>query len=62
MTYLIVSFSSAFVALLIGFVIGHRFGYEAGEQSGRAIEWCENYFAKAKKERARRDAQGRFKS
>lgn len=61
MTYLIVSFLTAIIALLIGFIIGHRFGYDSGEQSGRAIEWCENYFAKSKKDRERRDEQGRFK-
>jgi hypothetical protein len=61
MNYLIALLTPAVFAFLLGYLFGHKFGYDAGEKTGRALEWCDNYFAEAKKDRARRDAQRRFK-
>ena len=45
-------------ALALGFIIGAQTGYKRG----RDEQWVESFLAYEKREKARREADGRFKS
>ena len=56
--------SALSICILVGLalLVGGMVGYMAGDRNGRACEWCDEYFARIEREKARRDERGRFKA
>lgn len=59
MTWLIFAISAG-VGVLVG--IGYLIGWQTGRQHGRDEQWADDFIQHGRKEAARRDAQGRFRS
>ena len=50
--------ATVLLALICGLLVGHIIG----SKRGRDEQWCDDYFAAIARDRARRDAQGKFKA
>lgn len=45
---------------LVGFAVGTAVGHAIGYRRGRDAQWLDDYFARTKQDRERRDRGGRF--